>query len=223
MGEQMMKEINFESKMREEHEDEGGINSDDDGQNSGIEEDTENFVNGGIDAYESKVMEVEDDDDVVIEDKEEEHDARKEVMEDTMRDSTENDKTVVEQKNDTQIEDEPEFKVQDESQPNGEAQDKDADEEAADEEKDIEKEESEPGSPQYDDSKRKSVPLVPEEMKVNKSSNPEDTVTESNDDAPRPLSREDIRNARLAALEKRMAASKSHDNEGDEDSNVDAS
>ena len=71
-AEQMMKEINFESKMREEHEDEGGINSDDDGQNSGIEEDTENFVNGGIDAYESKVMEVEDDDDVVIEDKEEE-------------------------------------------------------------------------------------------------------------------------------------------------------
>ena len=76
---------------------------------------------------------------------------------------------------------------------------------------------------EYDDSKRKSVPLVPEEMKVNKSSNPEDTMTESNDDAPRPLSREDIRNARLAALEKRMAASKSHDNEGDEDSNVDAS
>ena len=118
------------------------------------------------------------------------------------------------------LEDEPELKVQDESQPNGEAQHKDADEEAADEEKDIEKEESEPGSPQYDDSKRKSVPLVPEEMKVNKSSNPENTVTESNDDAPRPLSREDIRNARLAALEKRMAASKSHDNEGDEDSNV---
>ena len=222
-AEQMMKEINYESKMREEHEDEDGMNGDEDGQNNGIEEDAENFVNGGIDAYESKVMEVEDDDDVVIEDKEEEHDSREEVMEDTLRNSTEDDTATVEQKNDAHIEDEKESKVQEEIQSDRDVQENDFDEEPTNEEENAEKEESEPGSPQYDDTKRKSVPLVPEEMKVNKSSATENTITENNDDAPRPLSREDIRNARLAALEKRMAASKADDNEGIEDSNVESS
>ena len=90
---------------------------------------------------------------------------------------------------------------------------------------DEEKEESEPGSPQYDDTQRKTTQLVPEEMKVNKV--PEKNEVDDEDGAEkineeqvegegkeevqeeevaRPLSREDIRNARLAALEKRMAA-----------------
>merc|ERR1711968_123943 len=109
-------------------------------------------------------------------------------MEDTMRESTENDKSIVEQKNDGKIEDETELKVQNELQPDRDVQQNDTNEEAADEDEDIEKEESEPGSPQYDDSKRKSVPLVPEEMKVNKSSTAENTATENSDEAPRPLS-----------------------------------
>ena len=235
-AEQMMKEINFESKMNDDVD-----NDENDqvvmGENDDFVDENNDVVNPGLDAYESKMMdseEIVETDEIISEGKvqdniEENQDTVENEVNDDMdfqKDGNEDDDIEIVENDQQKVDQVVNDMVEEEKEQQGE---------------DEEKEESEPGSPQYDDTQRKTTQLVPEEMKVNKvpeKNEVDEKIVDDEDGAEkineeqvegegkeevqveevaRPLSREDIRNARLAALEKRMAANTEENKEEEEE------